>query len=214
MVRSLRSLLLLLLLVAPSAFAGNPWEELMGRKPQMWSDPQGRFVIDLPQGWKDEPKSSVANTVDFWRTDAEHGVTARVSVEVRVVPKGVKLSHFVERVNEDGRKSVREHRILQQDQIQVSGVAARRQLVTYQVLGHTEIVNEAVQVILVGDERAYVITLVSPAGTRGLFWEEFELMTKGFSAGGSESSAVRTSPDQPRKKLRAGEMVNPDALKY
>ncbi|MBI2373166.1 MAG: hypothetical protein HYV07_04130 [Deltaproteobacteria bacterium] len=207
-------LALSLILAAPPVLAGNPWEELMGRKPQMWSDPEGRFAVDLPQGWKATSKNRAPNIVEFFKTESEHGLTAKVSMEIRTVPKGVKLAHFVQRVNEESNRAVRELRIVETDQLEVSGTQARRQLVTYQLFGHTELRAEAVQVIMVGEERAYVFTLETPFGARGLFWEDFEIMVKGLSLSGTGAPAMRTSPDAPRKKLRAGEMVNPDELKY
>jgi hypothetical protein len=49
------------------------------------------------------------------------------------------------------------------------------------------------------------------SGTRGVFWEDVEKMLKSFSgrAPGDDSPM----PKQ-RKRIRAGEMVNPDGVGY
>lgn len=194
-----------------TALAGNPYEDLFGRKPQMWTDPEGRFAIDLPVGWEAKYKAGEPH-VAFLRVDQDQGLSAQVTVELRPLPPETRLNHFVLHVQEETKKLAPGFQIVDQDKVSLSGVDARRTLFTYQVRGNAQLTNEVVQVVMVQADRGFVITLETVMGGRARFWEEFELMTKGFSphaiAGNTETRG------KGRKKIRSGELVNPDALKY
>lgn len=194
-----------------TALAGNPYEDLFGRKPQMWTDPEGRFAIDLPVGWEAKYKAGEPH-VAFLRVDQDQGLSAQVTVELRPLPPETRLNHFVLHVQEETKKLAPGFQIVDQDKVSLSGVDARRTLFTYQVRGNAQLTNEVVQVVMVQGDRGFVITLETVMGGRARFWEEFELMTKGFSphaiAGNTETRG------KGRKKIRSGELVNPDALKY
>lgn len=194
------------------AQAGNPWEELMGRKPKLWSDPAGRFSIDLPSGWA--PENKEGNVITFTKTAPDTNIRARVSVEMRTVPPNVKLAHFASRVMEEVESVARNVKMIDQDRIECSGVPALRRLFSHQERGHVQLTDEVVQVIFLAGERAFVITLEMPAGTRELFWEDFELMTKGMNASGPGEEIRPLKAGEARKKVRAGEMINPDVAPY
>lgn len=205
------SLFVLSLFVSAPAFAGNPWEELMGRKPTMWNDPKGRFSIDLPLGWELQPRTSGDNIVDFAKHDTDRGFSALLSIEMRPLPPNVRLAHFSSKVNDEVRKDVRGYKLLAEDRMTVAGVPAYRRHFSHQDRGHAELTRECVQVMFLVGERAFVVTLLTHYGARALFWEDFEIMMKGFNA---QSPGEEIKPSEKRKKVRAGEMVNPDALDY
>lgn len=194
-----------------SALAGNPYEDLFGRKPQMWTDPEGRFAIDLPVGWEAKYKAGEPY-VAFVRFDQDLGLSAQVTVEQKPLPPETRLNHFVLRVQEDTKQLAPGFRIVDQDKVTLGGVDARRTLFTYQVRGNAQLTNEVVQVVMVSGDRGFVITLETVLGGRARFFEEFELMTKGFSPHAIAGSTGTTR--QGRQKIRSGELVNPDALKY
>lgn len=177
----------------------------------MWTDPEGRFAIDLPVGWEAKYKAGEPH-VAFLRVDQDQGLSAQVTVELRPLPPETRLNHFVLHVQEETKKLAPGFQIVDQDKVSLSGVDARRTLFTYQVRGNAQLTNEVVQVVMVQGDRGFVITLETVMGGRARFWEEFELMTKGFSphaiAGNTETRG------KGRKKIRSGELVNPDALKY
>jgi hypothetical protein len=204
--------LALALAYTPPAQAGNPWEELMGRKPRVWTDPEGRFSLDLPLGWKAD--TSEPAVPKFSRVDEDSGLAAGVAVEVRTVPAGVKLGHFVSRVEEEVRGAVRNVTILEQDKLEISGTQGVRRLMTYQEKGHAEMRHEVVQVYFIVAERAFIVTLETAVGGRGRFWEEFNVMMRGMSAAAPGEEIRPPRPGEPRKKVRAGEMINPDAAPY
>ena len=79
---------------------------------------------------------------------------------------------------------------------------------------YRKVTDEVVQVIFLAGERAFVLTLEMPAGTRELFWEDFELMTKGMNASGPGDEIRPMKAGEARKKVRAGEMINPDVAPY
>ncbi|MCK6551243.1 hypothetical protein L6R52_35740 [Myxococcota bacterium] len=195
-----------------AASAGNPWEELMGPgKPRLWNDPEGRFSIDLPVGWTAGARRGMPNVVDFIKEHPDHGYTARVSVEMRTLPPGVKTAHFAVKVQDETKRAARAFRLLEADKVEVSGVTAHRTYFTFHELSNAELSNEAVQLAFLVGERGFVITFVCAAGARGVFWEDFEKMLRGFSGRGP--GETRPMPKE-RKRIRAGEMVNPDAVQY
>lgn len=208
---SMRWLVPLLLVALPApASAGNPWEELMGPgKPRLWAEPQGRFYLDLPIGWEAKPNG---NVVDFWKTHPDAGYVAHAAVEIRPVPPGVNLKHFALRVEEETKRSAPQYKLLEQDRPTIGGAAAIRRAFTYQERNHAHLQNEVVQVIALFGERAFIITLETAMGARGVFWEDFEKMLKGFGgrAPGEESLGL----PQQGKRIKAGEMVNPNAVPY
>jgi hypothetical protein len=207
---------LALLLSAPlTASAGNPWEELMGPdKGQTWSDPDGRFSLGLPINWKATPRKGT-DLVDITKFNPDYGQGAHVTVETRALPPGVKAAHLAHRLEQEIRRSAMNYRKLGEDKVEVAGGTARRVHFTYQEHGNAELTNEAVQVLIMSGEKAWIITMLTAAGARSLFWEDFERMVKTFAPEGEGLSLPPSRRTREgRRKLRAGEMVNPDALKY
>lgn len=183
----------------------------MGRKPKLWHDPSGRFSIDLPVGWQAEAAPD-APSVRFVRPHPDTGLVAEVQVEMESLPPGVKATHLNARVQGRNRERAPGYTVRDRDKTTISGLPAVQTLFTYRARGNAELAREVVQTVLVAGERGFVITLETVAGTRAVFWEEFELMLKGFSAraGGEELRVKRGK----RRRIRAGEMVNPDAVGY
>jgi len=195
-----------------AAWAGNPWEELMGpEKAKMWSDPEGRFSIALPVNWNAYPRKGDSSFVDFVKRDADYGHEALVTVQLRNVPPEVKLSHLALRVTQEMRGASPNFQQLSSEKIEVAGVPAQRTHFTYQQAGNAQLTREVVQVVLLAGEQAWVITLHTAFGVRGLFQEDFDKMIDGFNPLGAGPAAT---PDGKRRRLRAGEMVNPEAIKY
>lgn len=202
----------LLLLIPGAALAANPWEELMGPgKPQLWSDPSGRFYLDLPLGWKPDAKEGTA-FVDFWRTHEDYGYTAHVEVEMRTVPPGTKTAHFAMRVSDELKKSAPGYRLYGEDRAQISGANAVRRSFTFQAANNAQLLTEVLQYVFVIGERAFILSMITPSGVRGVFQEDFDKMVKNFNgrAPGEENTGIPKA----KKKIRAGEMVNPDAVGY
>lgn len=210
-----RPLLLLVTIaagLAPFEAEAGPWEDLMGPgKPRMWTDPKARFYTDLAVGWEAKPRPDVP-VVDFVKQDRDRGLSAHVQVEMRMLPPNVNTRHFALRVLEQTKKRAPQYRQLGEDRLKVSGVPAVRTHFTYRVHGNAAMQNEVVQTVFIVGERGFIVTLETLAGARGVFWEDFEKMLKGFSgrAPGEES---RPLPKR-RKRVKSGEMVNPDAVKY
>ncbi len=206
-----------LVLVAPAlapatAEAGNPWEDLMGPgKPQIWTDPQSRFHLDLPVGWKALPDEH-PTVVRFGRHHPDYGLSALVTVEVRSVPDGVSLRHFAVRVEQEVEASAPGYQLLGEDKIRVSGRRAIRRHFQYRDRNNAQRYREVVQVITVLPERAFVITLETGYGSRGIFWEEYEKMVNGFR-GRTPAEDHLPMPKQ-RRRIKSGEMINPDAVRY
>lgn len=212
-----RSAVALALLTLPAAALAqsNPWESTFGRKPKIWSDTDGRFSLDLPQGWTPVPtKESSPNPVSIVRSNSDTGHQALVTVEMRTLPPGTRLTHFVQRVDEEIRGVARQYRLIDQDKIEVSGVPAQRKLFSYQQMAHAEMLSEVAQVAFIVGERGFVVTLECAYGARSMFWGDFEIMTKSFSgaAPGEETRAVR--PGATRKSIGPGQMINPDVARY
>lgn len=179
-------------------------------KPRTWVDPDGRFSLDLPIAWKAmSPKG--APIVDFVKNVPHHGIAAKVSVEMRSIPPGVRLTHFDLAIEREMKKSARNYRLLAQEKLQVGESTARRRHFTYQEFGNAQLTNEAVQIVLVTDSTAWIITLLTAAGARDHFQADFDKMLKRFNPSGEVRSVVGAKK---RKKLRSGEMVNPDLIKY
>ncbi len=199
-----------MLAYASTAHAGNPWDELMGTgKPKMFNDPEGRFSIGLPIGWKAVNQGEITT---FSKSNSDLGATAVVNVEMRPVPPKVRLSHFVHRVTQETVAAAPNYQVLSKDKTTVSGAPAQRVHFRYQERGNAQLANEAVQVIFITGERAWVITFLTALGARSIFWEDFGQMVKYFTARGATEPVVRKR--KRRRKLKAGEMVNPDMIKY
>lgn len=203
--------LLLGLAVPQIAEAKNPWEELMGRKPRTWTDPEGRFSIDLPVGWTAKPQAS-APIVDFWKRSADHGAVAHVTVTIKPVPPGVNVRHLALHVEKDIKARARGFQVVERGRLQVGGQPAVRTHFTYRELGNVQLVNEVDQYVLVIAERAFILTFEHAYGARPLFEEDFGYMVKGFSGRGPGERILRGK--KKRRRVRAGEMVNPDAVRY
>lgn len=208
----LAPLLVLVGLAAPQlAQAANPWEELMGRKPRMWNDPQGRFQMDLPVGWAAQPQEG-APVVDFWKRHPDHGAVAHVTVVMKTVPPNVDVRHLALHVEKDVKGQARGYKVIERARTEVSGRPAVRTHFTYRELGNAQLVNEVDQYVLVMAERAFIITFEHAYGVRPIFAEDFGLMVKGFSGRGPGEHIV--TGKKKRRRVRAGEMVNPDAVRY
>ncbi|MEO1234367.1 MAG: hypothetical protein AAFZ18_36295 [Myxococcota bacterium] len=201
------------LLVSPEAAAETPWEQLFGRKPNAWHDPAGRFSLDLPLGWKAHPGEATA-PVSFVRTRAEdRAILGQVEVEIRPLPPDVAPKHLDSHVQSKNKKAAPGYAVLGRQSVKVGGHDGVRTHFRYRALGNVQLSREVVQTVFVAGERGYVVTLETPAGGRGRVWPEFELMMKGFSIG----AAPVTNPTRRaggRRKVRAGEMINPDAVGY
>ena len=199
------------LLAAPATFAGNPWEELMGPgKGRVWNDPQGRFYLDLPVGWEAKPDGTTP-VVNIWKNHPDNGLVAHVSVEMRTVPPGVKTAHYALQVDTE-MKRMPGYRLIERDAMTVGGERARRTLFTYRERSNAELVNEVVQIVFLDGERAFIVTLQTAYGARGAFWEDFEKMMKSFT-GRAPGEEGRAAPKE-RRRVKAGEMINPDAVGY
>jgi hypothetical protein len=205
-----RFLLLLAALAPAAAHAGNPWEEIMGRKPRLWTDPEARFSVDLPVGWTGTVRESAPTVVDFWKTHPDSGFVAHVTVEMRRLPPGVAVRHFNLQITSDVKRGTLSYRLVGERAIQVSGVKAIRTDFTHREQGNAQLVNEVTQVVLIMGERAFIIMMENAVGTREVFGEDFEIMLVGFS-GRSPGEEIRPGA---KKKVRSGEMVNPDAVPY
>jgi hypothetical protein len=208
-----RSLIIIALALALPATveAGNPWEELMGPgKPRTWTDPSGRFSIDLLINWK-AIDSEDKTVMRFQKTNASHRQTGYVSVEVRTLPPGVKLSHFALRAESELKQVARNLNKGQASGLRIAGKKAKKTDYSYQERGHVLRTNFTRRVVLVHGERGWVISFLSAYGAQGLFLEEFDKMVTSFNPG---AAGRRIKRGKKRKRLRAGEMVNPDLLKY
>lgn len=197
----------------PNLALADPWEELMGPgKPRLWTDPEGRFSIDLPVGWTVEAKPGQA-LVYFIRHNQDAGASAYVKVEMEPLPPNVKLRHYATRVAEDMRKMAPGYQLQEEGKTNINGNEAIRSVFTYQARNNVEYRSEVVQQVLIRGERGFVITLETAVGARPLFWGEFQKMMRGFSPNGPGEESF-TAPDQKKKRLKAGEMVNPDGVPY
>lgn len=205
------ALIISLALFPATALAGNPWEELMGPgKPQLWTDPQGRFYLDLPIGFKPDVKEG--GFVDFWKTNGDYGYTARVEVEMRTVPPGTKTAHFASRVNEDLKKSAPGYRVIYDQRAQISGVNGVHRIFIFQAHNNAELLTEVVQYVFVIGERAFILSMITAGGTREVFEEDFQKMAKSFN--GRAPGEDSTPMPKGKKRIKAGEMVNPDGVQY
>ena len=208
--RFLASALLLSLLTTP-AFA-TPWEDLFGEeKGKIWNDPEGRFTIALPIGWKSKVHKG-APVVDFWKTNPDLGYTAKATVLMRTLPPKVKIRHFAVRMLDQTKSSVQGFRMLSQSRRTVDGLPAIQTHFTYRERNNAQLTNEVVQIALVKGERGFVITLEVAAGTREVFWKDFGKMLKGF--GGRAPGMESTAMPKARRRVRKGEMIHPDAVRY
>lgn len=206
-------LLVLAMLLAPSpAAAETPWEQLFGRKPKPWSDPSGRFSLDLPIGWKAQEAASGA-PVSFVRVRSEDGaVLGQLEVEIRPLPPEVAPEHLDAHVQSENRDSAPGYTVAERRTVSVEGHKAIRTLFRYRALGNVQLAREVVQTVFVTRERGFIVTLETPAGGRGRLWPEFELMMKGFSTGALAPRGEGKAGA--RRRVRAGEMINPDAVGY
>ncbi len=183
----------------------------MGRKPRPWHDPSGRFSLDLPVGWTahaDEDSGRVA----LVRTHEETGAVAEMQVELRILPPGVRAAHLDAHVQRENRDRAPGYQLRDRRKLVVSGAEAVQTLFTYRARGNAQLGREVLETVFVVGERGFVLTFETLLGARSLFSDELELILTGFSARGS-GEAPRGSSRQ-RRKIRAGEMVNPDAVGY
>ncbi len=197
-------------LALPSAAsAANPWEDLMGHKPRTWTDPGGRFFIDLPLGWTSRGDGD-SQVVEFFKQ--ANGAAARVTVTIKPVPPKVKVRHFALHVEKDIKRTAKGYRVLQRNKVQLSGHPAIRTHFTYRELGNVQLINEIEQYVVIIGERAFVLSFAHAAGARPIFAEDFAFMVKGF--GGKGPGQERRSTGKKRRRVRSGEMVNPNAVRY
>ena len=200
--------------LSPLAYSANPWEELMGPgKPRLWSDPEGRFYLNLPLGWKPKPRPDVP-MVDFWKQHADHGYVAHLTVEMRSVPPKVRVGHFALRIDEEVRRAAPGYQPLaRRKRVRVGGVPAVRSHFIYRERGNAEMINEVEQYIFITGERAFILTFEHARGVRGAFQEDIDKIVKDF-VGRSPGEDSLATPRGPRRRVKAGEMINPDAVKY
>lgn len=195
---------------ASPAGAANPWEDLMGHKPRTWSDPQGRFQLDLPLGWTSKSEDD-SQAVEFWK-QSDQGAVAHVTVTMKPVPPKVKVRHFAVHVEKDVKSHARGYQLVEHQKLQVSGRPAIRTHFTYRELGNAQLVNEVDQYVFIIGERAFVLTFEHALGARGIFAEDFQFMVNGFLGRSPGEDGVVGS--KKRRRVRSGEMVNPDAVRY
>lgn len=202
----------LALTVPAEAIAKNPWEELMGPgKPRLWTDPGGRFYLNLPLGWKAHPQGE-APVVLFEKHHPDYGFVARATVQMRTVPAGVNLSHFASRVAHEMRQATYQYRRTASERQTISGQPAVRVRFTHQERGHAALRNDVEQAIFIIKERAFIVTIEMAAGSRPSFQQDINKILDGFvgRAPGEEGTAI----PKKRRRLKAGEMINPDAIRY
>ena len=135
-----------------------------------------------------------------------------MTVEMSAVPPDVSLRHFASRVERTVRRAAPGYRVLEEDELRVSGRRALRRFFLYRDKNNAGRYREVVQIVTVLPERAFTITLETAYGTRGLFAEEFDKMVRGFR-GRSPSEDGLPMP-KPRRRIKSGEMINPDAIRY
>ena len=198
--------------IALLLISGNPWEELMGRKPNLWTDPQARFYLDLPVGWTATEREGLP-VVDFWKTHPDHGFVAHMTVEMRTLPPNVNVRHFALQVTKDVQAATKLYRQLDERSIKISGTKGVVTEFTHREQGNAQLVNEVKQVVFIMGERAFIIMMENAAGTRPVFQEDFDIMLKGFVGRAPGQETVPAEAGK-RKKVRSGEMINPDAVKY
>jgi hypothetical protein len=101
--------------------------------------------------------------------------------------------------------------MLSEDRITVSGASAIRRHFTYQEQAHAQLTNEVVQIIFLVGERGFVMTLATALGVRQAYQDDFDRILQSF-VGSAPGEEVPTPTK--RKKIRSGEMVNPDGVPY
>lgn len=180
-------------------------------KPQIWNDPRSRFHIDLPVGWKALPDNP-PTAVRFGRYHPDHRHSALVTVEMNAVPPDVSLRHYATRVERDVRRAAPGYRVLEEDQLRVSGRRALRRYFLYRDKNNAGRYREVVQIVTIVPERAFTITLETAYGARAIFAEEFEKMVRGFRGRGPGEESLPMP--KPRRRVKSGEMINPDAIRY
>ena len=180
-------------------------------KPQIWNDPQSRFHIDLPVGWAALPDNP-PTVVRFGRRHPDYGHSALVTVEMRTIPTNVNIRHFALKVEEEVKRAAPGYRVVKEDTLRVAGRKALRRAFIYRDMNNAQRYRDVVQIVTLVPERAFIITLETVYGTRQLFWEDFEKMVKGFQgrSAGEESLPM----PKPRRRIKSGEMINPDAIRY
>lgn len=200
------------LAMSAEAEAKSPWEELMGTgTPRLWTDPAGRFALDLPVGWTAQ-KTHENTVVRFEMRPSEHGLVARATIQVLSVPSGIELSHFAVRVADEMKRSTYRYRPIAREMRSISGQPAVLHRFTHQERGHTALSNEVQQAIFIVKERAFVVTIEAPAGSRPAFQEDIDKMLANFVgyAPGDEARARAKMP----KRVNAGRLVDPDSIRY
>ncbi len=203
---------LMLVLLSPPADAKNPWEELMGPgKPRMWADPQGRFYLDLPVGWKAVPRKDEP-VVDFWKQNVDNGFVVHATVLMRPVPPKVSVRHYALKVEQETKQSAPRYQRVSKEKTTMSGVPARKTRFIYMERGHANLVNEAEQHVFIIGERAFVVTFEMARGVYPAFEEDIEKMVKGFV--GRRPGDENLATPKARKRIKSGEMVNPNAVRY
>src|SRR5262245_28553189 len=121
--------------------SGNPWEELMGRKPNLWTDPKARFYLDLPVGWNATERDGIP-VVDFWKTHDDSGFVAHMTVEMRMLPPNVNVRHFALQVTKDVQAGTKFYKALGEKSIAISGVKGILTDFTHREQGNAQLVNE------------------------------------------------------------------------
>lgn len=208
--------LLLLCSLSGGAFAAQaaPWQEMFtGRgKPVHWDDPEGRFRLDLPRGWKgppidDEDAPPIGASVQFYRSE---GAPAVLLVDMRNLPEGAALPHFSAQIEAEAKRAAPGYKQLSLKHKRVSGLRAIRRRFVYRDRNNAQLMKDVTQYVLLHEHRGYVLSFVCALGQRPALKKELELLIEGFSLGGA---APQTGPGG-RIRLKAGEVVNPKGLRY
>ena len=210
----LPALALLSLVIAPNAFAQTTWQEIvMGDLPtKRYSDPRGRFSTEIVTDWRAEVNKQNPQITDFLKTNSQTGIRAHATVEVRNIPNGTKLKHFVNRNLENIEAKAPRFRMIGRKKIVLGGRRAYRVIFGYQNKNNAEQKNEVTQIYLLSGEKGYILSLETALGAGRYFAYDFKKMSEGFSVGGFTEAP--TTPGRARKRIRAGEMIDPDAIGY
>ena len=155
-----------------SAFAGNLGKNSWVRKRKHWSEPNGRFSLNLPVNWK-HVQSNNKGVVQFSKHHKDHKQKAFLTVEMTPLPPGVRLSHFNLKTERELKKTTRNLRKGEVAKLTVSGQPARKTEYAFQERGHALRTNYALRVTVDG-ERGWTLTFLTAYGAQGIFMEEFE----------------------------------------
>jgi hypothetical protein len=195
------------------AFGTSPWEEIMGPpKPVLWNDPQARFYLDLPYGWKAKLFEDHPDIVDFSKQHDDFGYVAHVIVRMQKLPSGVQVQHYAERKAAENRNRWPRYQLIEEAKSKVSGERAYRTRFTFEGRNNIELTTQVTQYVFVTGQRGFAVSLFCSEGTCSYFEEDFQRMVDGFVARGIGEESLPV-PKQ-RKRIKAGEVIDPNAIRY